>query len=395
MTSRDQRQQLKGQRHGGQSGHRGWGRLRQMPTVSKRWHASYIGPDGRRANAPATFTRKMDGEHWLAAERLLIERGEWTSPATRKALGAARGITVAKYWEQWIPQRQLSAGVRYAYELDLRKYIEPQPIGAIPVSALTPAAVRTWFAALDDSKPSAKAAVYARLRCVLNTAVEDELITKNPCSIPNATRTPPPKKKTLPTLAQLAELATGVPDELRAWVLISAWCGLRPGESTELRRGDIADMVDALRVDRNCSHVSGEPCEVREGTKNNQRRTVVIPRHIRAEVKEHLQTYVGAGDDALVFTYSARRGCPHMSDDAVRNALQPVLDRISLPDMTIYTLRHFALTMAAKSGATTAEIMARAGHQSFRASMMYQHAVSGADAALADKLSDLAEGTAS
>lgn len=360
-----------------------------MPTASKRWQASYIGPDGARHNAPATFTRKTDGEVWLGTERLLIERGQWTSPATRKALGAARGITVAKYWEQWIPQRQLSAGVRYAYELDLRKYIEPQPIGSVPVSALTPAAVRTWFAALDDSKPSAKAAVYARLRCVLNTAVEDELLDKNPCTIPNATKTPPAKRKTLPTPEQVAELAAGVPDELRAWVLISSWCGLRYGEVTELRRGDISDMVDVLRVDRSVRHVGGK-CIVKPGTKSGEVRTVAIPEHVAADIKEHLQTYVGADDDAIVFSYGSRRGCSHMSDDAVRNAMQPVLDRIGLPDMTIHTLRHFAGTQAAKTGATTAEVMGRLGHRSFRAAMLYQHATNGADAALAAKLSKMA-----
>ena len=39
---------------------------------SSRYQASYIGPDLARHTAPATFTARMDAEHWLADERRLI-----------------------------------------------------------------------------------------------------------------------------------------------------------------------------------------------------------------------------------------------------------------------------------------------------------------------------------
>jgi integrase len=375
----------------GKANHRGWGWLRQMPTVSKRWQASYIGPDLVRHCAPATFTAKMDAEGWLASERRLIERGEWTSPATRKALASARGITVADYVERWIEQRQVSDGVRYAYSNHLRISIAPKPLGAVPISALTPEAVRGWFASLDPSKPSARAAVYSMLRAAMNTACDDGLFDRNPVSIPNATKTPPSREATILTIEQIAELANGVPAELRAWILIAAWCGPRIGESSELRRGDISDDYTVLTIRRSCRHVGGS-CAIKDGTKSGKIRTVTIPRHIRADIKHHLDVFVAAGDDALVFTYGSGRKCGHMSDDAARKAMQPVLDRILKgKGMRIHDLRHTAGTLAAKSGATLAETMGRLGHSTVRAAMIYQGIADGADAAVADRLSDMAE----
>src|SRR5271166_606883 len=58
---------------------RSWGKILRMR--SGRYQAGYNGPDLARHYAPATFTSRMDAEHWLAAERRLIERDEWTPPA--------------------------------------------------------------------------------------------------------------------------------------------------------------------------------------------------------------------------------------------------------------------------------------------------------------------------
>ncbi len=45
-------------------GRRGFGMVRRLP--SKRYQASYAGPDLGRHTAPNTFTTKGDAEAWLA-----------------------------------------------------------------------------------------------------------------------------------------------------------------------------------------------------------------------------------------------------------------------------------------------------------------------------------------
>ncbi len=66
-------------------GKRSFGAIRKLP--SKRYQASYIGPDLARHNAPGTFTSKADAEAWVALERRLR-----TEPAVgRLALARAEG----------------------------------------------------------------------------------------------------------------------------------------------------------------------------------------------------------------------------------------------------------------------------------------------------------------
>ena len=47
--------------------------------------------------------------------------------------------------------------------------------------------------------------------------------------------------------------------------------------------------------------------------------------------------------------------------------------------------------MAAQSGATLAELMARLGHSTPQAAMRYQHQAQGRDRAIAEKMAKLAE----
>jgi hypothetical protein len=63
----------------GRANRRGFGYLRKLP--SKRWQASYVGPDLARYSAPSTFAAKVDAEAWLASERALIAAGDWSPPA--------------------------------------------------------------------------------------------------------------------------------------------------------------------------------------------------------------------------------------------------------------------------------------------------------------------------
>jgi integrase len=54
-----------------------------------------------------------------------------------------------------------------------------------------------------------------------------------------------------------------------------------------------------------------------------------------------------------------------------------------------HDLRHTGNTLAAAAGASTKELMARMGHASPRAALIYQHATRERDAAIAAALSDV------
>ena len=59
---------------------------------------------------------------------------------------------------------------------------------------------------------------------------------------------------------------------------------------------------------------------------------------------------------------------------------------MGLPNLHFHDLRHTGGTLSAATGATLKELMARLGHSSVRAAMIYQHATRDRDQAIAKAL---------
>lgn len=73
-----------------------------------------------------------------------------------------------------------------------------------------------------------------------------------------------------------------------------------------------------------------------------------------------------------------------------RRVWQPACQTVGIDGLRFHDLRHTGNTLAAATGASTRELMARMGHASPRAALIYQHATADRDAAIAKALSDLA-----
>jgi integrase len=65
---------------------------------------------------------------------------------------------------------------------------------------------------------------------------------------------------------------------------------------------------------------------------------------------------------------------------------------IGRDDLRFHDLRHSGAVLAAATGASLAELMARLGHSTPQAAMRYQHAAQGRDREIAALLSKLANG---
>ncbi|WP_243707820.1 tyrosine-type recombinase/integrase [Micromonospora sp. KC606] len=64
------------------------------------------------------------------------------------------------------------------------------------------------------------------------------------------------------------------------------------------------------------------------------------------------------------------------------------IGKLGVPGLHFHDLRHTGNTIAARTGASTRELMARMGHDSSQAAIIYQHATSEADRAIAQAVSD-------
>jgi integrase len=356
---------------------RSWGKIRRLP--SQRWQASYVGPDRIRHTAPVTYTKRLDAEGWLSSERRLVERDDWTPPAQRAAEKHARGITVSDYTTVWIAQRSIKRRTSLHYEALLANQLAP--LGKVPLRHLTPEAVRAWHSSLPRTTISAHA--YGLLHAICATAVGDGLLAANPCTVSRGMKTPKRREPVILTVPEIAALADAVPERFRALVLISAWCGLRWGEITELRRKDISAGAEIISVSRGVTHRGG--CRI-DTPKSGRGRVVVVPPHVRGDLLAHLEDYVKPEGEALLFP--APRAC-HLDDKGFRVHFQKALKAVGREGVRVHDLRHFAGTQAARVGSLI-ETMDRLGHSTVGASLRYQHAVSGRDAEIAEALSRLA-----
>jgi integrase len=358
---------------------RGFGRIRQQR--SGRYSAAYIGPDTKLHHAPRTYALESDAEGWLAIERRKIDLGTWG------AVERSDGITLAAYAEKWIEQRNLRPRTRAHYGSMLNRLILPE-LGHAKIVTLTPARVRQWHAGLGEGHPTRHAHAYALLHAICATAVQDEVLDANPCCIRAAMQTKRRRDVDILTPTQVNRLASKMPPNLRASVLLAAWCGLRWGETSELRRGDVNRDCSVLRVRRAVTYRAGKFHTGAPKTAAGVR-DVAIPPHIRPTLKAHLRNHVQRGADALLF---ADTDGTHLRPDRYRPHWDKARTAIGKPRMRVHDLRHVGAVLAAQSGATTAELMHRLGHATPQMSLQYQHVAEGRDAEIAARLSKLAAG---
>lgn len=367
----------------GKAGHRGFGRLRKLP--SKRWQASYVGPDVQRHNAPTTFDTREDGEAWLGAERRLIAADTWTPPATRAQ--PAEVLTFGQYAEDWMLVRVLKPRTRQDYRRLLDNHLLPT-FKASPMGDISPAAVRSWYAAMDATRPTQRAHCYTLLRTIMGTAVTDDLLPANPCRIRGAGSTKRVHKIKPASLDELARLVEAMPAKYRLMVLLAAWCALRFGELTELRRKDIDTRRGVIHVRRGVTWVDSRPV-VGPPKSDAGIRDVNIPPHLLPTIKAHFDEHAQPGNDGLIFP--SPQGI-QLTTSTLYASWWPARRKAGRKDLRFHDLRHTGATLAAATGATLAELMARLGHSTPGAAMRYQTAAAERDREIAALLSKIANG---
>lgn len=100
----------------------------------------------------------------------------------------------------------------------------------------------------------------ANLSAILGAAVEDRLITRNPCSS-TAVRAPAiEQNKIVPwTAEQVAAVVAAHPARWRAAPIVGAGCGLRQGEVFGLRVEDVDFLRHRLLIRQQVKLLHGRP----------------------------------------------------------------------------------------------------------------------------------------
>ncbi|GAA4301683.1 hypothetical protein GCM10023162_03020 [Klenkia terrae] len=212
---------------------RTWGTVRRLR--SGRYQARYTDDTGRQVSAPSTFATKADGYRWLAKTQTELDSGRWIDPKAGKE-------PLQVYAEHWVETRlvrgrPLAPRTAELYRAQLKNHIVPS-LGSTPLRQLEASSVRAWYGKLSGPAGPGQvtaAKCYRLLRAICTTAVDDNLIARNPCSIRGAGQERSSERPMF-TLAQVQALVDAVEDRWRALILLAAWTGLRIGELSALRR---------------------------------------------------------------------------------------------------------------------------------------------------------------
>jgi integrase len=362
--------------------------IRQLP--SRRWQVRYTGPNGIRYTAPNTFAYRVDADSYVAAKRKEIYRETWDADGDDKP----EPITFADYAKRWLEGRQVAgrpikARTREHYQAILDDHLT-ETFGPRLLVSIKPKHVREWYAETLTDSPTMRSHAYSLLRTILGSAVNDELIDANPARIVGAGRAKRVHKIRPASVEELAVLMGEMPERLKLMVMLASWCALRFGETVELRRGDIDLSDEVIRIRRAAVRTKGK-YEATTPKSDASIRDVSIPPHLIPQIKQHLSKHVGSKHDSLLFPNETGG---HLQPSTLMRHWYKARVKANRNDLRWHDLRHSGAVLAAATGASLAELMARLGHSTPQAAMRYQHAAQGRDREIAALLSKLADNKA-
>ncbi len=192
---------------------------------------------------------------------------------------------------------------------------------------------------------------------VLTSAMDARIIAGNPLTglrLPKGSS----RSRDALTIEQVEALAAAVDPWWRPFVLVLAYCGLRPGEAIALRRNHLDDL-GRLTIERGMIEHRGKLLEW--DTKTHRSRVVEVPASVLAELRTHVEVHVGNDPKALLFTTPT--GDPVRLSNWRHRVWDPLAFELRLPQWaTPYVLRHTAASLLAQSGVSVTAAAASLGH---------------------------------
>jgi integrase len=342
-----------------------------LASGAKRLRVRYRTPEGKSTDKSG-FTTKRDAQAFAATVEVSKLRGEYVAPAAGR-------VTVGDLGRGWLDrQAHLKPSHTRVLASTWANHVEPKWKDS-RLTAVRTTDAQAWVSELSTRRSaSVTIRAFGVLAGILDDAVSDRLIARNPVRGVTLPRKPHGQQIFL-THAEVAGLAKAAGDH-STLVLLLAYTGLRWGEATELRVGDLDLLRKRITVTRNAVR-SGGAVEV--GTpKSGRGRTVPIPGLLVAELAKACE---GKPRSGLLFT------------NAAGGYLRPnkwfaaAVKTAGVPAMTPHGLRHVYAGLAVQSGASVKTLQSVMGHASAAMTLdRYAGLFAGDVDAVADRLDQAA-----
>jgi len=311
-----------------------------------------------RTRSTTVFKRKTDARE--AAERLEREGkvGQWVDPK--------KGRILLRDWApRWLDSLEVAAKTRHGYAELLGSLILPT-WGSTPLSLIELSAVKRWVSTMRGARggeisDARRKAAGAQLLRILDAAVDEGILTKNPARTLSgkATYLPSAKRKKAHrylTHGELEVLASAAGDQ-GTLLRFAGYTGLRWGEITALRVSDVDPLRCRVTVGRAYSIVGGK--KVLGDTKTHERRTLTMPRFLAEPVAA-----LGAGKQPDDLLFATVKGEPFDNSNFMRRVLGPSAQAAGIERLTFHDLRHTAASLAVQAGGNVKTVQHMMGHAS-------------------------------
>lgn len=249
-----------------------------------RYRVRYIAPDGRERSKSFPDRAKNAAESFMVEVESRELHGSYLDPKAGR-------MTFAEYARSWLAHQTFDESTREVTERRLRRHILPY-LGAHELAAIKPTHVRELDRKLQAAGLSAsfRAVVFANVAMVLNAAVDDERIAKNPC---HARTVRPPRVDASKVIPWTRERVLGVRAEIAeryaVAVDLGAGCGMRQGEILALAVDDIDRERGVIHVVRQMKIVGNRL--VFALPKGRKTRDVPLPMSVADRLAEHLERH--------------------------------------------------------------------------------------------------------
>ncbi|GAA2113815.1 tyrosine-type recombinase/integrase [Streptomyces synnematoformans] len=249
----------------------------------KRWQVRYRDSSGEQR--AVNFDRKVDAEAAADSIGNDLRQGTYIDPGAGK-------ITLQRYAQQWLAAATAGMGTVDAYEGVIRNHIEPH-LGRYELRSLPqPSLIQGWVKKLQEAGLEASTIAWAAsiLTAILDAAVDDGLIVKNPCKANSVKLPRKPKKKIVPwSVERVHAVIDHLPKRFQAGGKLTFGCGLRQGEVFGIGIDDIDFRKQLVRVNRQIKLVRSTM--VFALPKGDRVREIPLPEEVAEVLKQHIKGF--------------------------------------------------------------------------------------------------------
>ncbi len=249
-----------------------------------RYKVRYLDPSGKEKSKSFPDKQKKRAEDFLHQVEDEKNRGSYLDPNAGKVL-------LRDYAERWLKSQTFEESTRELTAYRMRLHLFPH-LGDHALDRITATDVREWDRTLQEKglADSYRQVIFTHLQTVLNAAIDDERIRKNPCNAASVRKPKTSARKVVPwTVERVHAVREAMAERYKVTVSLGAGLGLRQGEAFGLAVDDVDFENEAVQVVRQVKLVGNKPCF--GPPKRGKVREVPLPESVAVALREHMEAF--------------------------------------------------------------------------------------------------------